>query len=259
MQPTIRTSSAPDRCRSGRAAADGIALHPAGCDRGRWRSAAMRPMPRQPPRAPPTPAASQPDRVLCQNATLALARFRTEGSGAAAAPISRMACTLFSSPSTQSPAASRHAERSRELARRPTAIRIISAKMTGQAATSSLRRMRECTAMPPDSANASVAIIATRQSRTMRRTRAGEDQHADDRDQKGEHASGADGAGHRGVEGRDIRLAMVWPESVQASSRPSACSRANQDCAVRNGQIGGVIEEVLRLAVIQWRARCRSP
>ena len=44
--------------------------------------------------------------------------------------------------------------------------------MAGHAATSSLRKMRESTAMPPEKANAKVAISAMRQSRTMRRTRA---------------------------------------------------------------------------------------
>lgn len=47
-----------------------------------------------------------------------------------------------------------------------------SAKMTGHAESNSLRKMRECTAMPPENAKAMVASNATRQSRIMERTRA---------------------------------------------------------------------------------------
>jgi len=53
--------------------------------------------------------------------------------------------------------------------------------------------------MPPENANAKVAISATRQSRTMRRTKASKNQHAAGGDQPGENAPGANGAGHGGI------------------------------------------------------------
>ena len=45
------------------------------------------------------------------------------------------------------------------------------AQLESMAAMNSLRRMRECTATPPENANAFVAISATRQSRTTLRIR----------------------------------------------------------------------------------------
>ena len=50
-----------------------------------------------------TTAASQPDRALRQNATLALAALPNGRTSSGSAPISRIACTLFSRPSTQRP------------------------------------------------------------------------------------------------------------------------------------------------------------
>ncbi len=115
--------------------------------------------------------ASQLDRASFQNATLALVAAPNGRISSGSAPISKIACTLFSSPSTHKAAAAAIASGRATPARRPTTISSNSAKMTGQAATSSLRKMRECTATPPEKAIASVASMATRQSRTTRRTR----------------------------------------------------------------------------------------
>ena len=110
--------------------------------------------------------------MLLQNATLPLFGPPNGSTSSGSAPISKMAWTLFSRPSTHNPAATAIHSGRAMLLLRPTTIRTITAKMTGHAATSSLRRMRECTAMAPENANAKVAISAMRQSRTMRRTRA---------------------------------------------------------------------------------------
>ena len=118
-----------------------------------------------------TAVAGQADCGVRQNPTLALPADPNGKTSSGSAPISKIACTLFSSPSTHNPAAAANPSGRALPARRPAAIRISSAKMTGQAATSSLRRMRECTAMPPEKAKAKVASMATRQSRTTRRTR----------------------------------------------------------------------------------------
>jgi len=103
----------------------------------------------------------------------------------------------------------------------------MSAKMTGQAATSSLRKMRECTAMPPENAkchgrdqrDAPVAHDETDEG--------GENQHAPGCDQPGEKAPGTNGAGHGGIERGDIgcrRYGRQRPGVEQAC----ACSSRNQ-------------------------------
>ena len=116
-----------------------------------------------------TAVTGQRERAWFQNAILALSALPNGRMTSGSAPISRIACTLFSRPSTHNPAAAASASGRARLAWRPAAIRIINAKMTGSAATSSLRRMRECTATPPENAKASVASNATRQSRRMKR------------------------------------------------------------------------------------------
>jgi hypothetical protein len=116
-------------------------------------------------------AAGQRNRAWLQAATLALAALPNGITSNGSAPISKIACTLFSRPSTHNAAASAIPSGRAMPARRPATVRISSAKITGQAATSSLRKTRECTAMPPENAKASVAASAMRQSRTTRRTR----------------------------------------------------------------------------------------
>ena len=74
-----------------------------------------------------------------QNATLLPAAAPKARPSSGSVPINRMACTLFSSPSTHSAAAAAISSGRARLARRPITIRIIRAKMTGQAASSSLR------------------------------------------------------------------------------------------------------------------------
>ena len=113
------------------------------------------------------------------------------------------------------------------LAPRPATIRISSAKMTGQAASSSLRRIRECTATPPENAKAKIAIIATRQSRTTRRIRPAK---------ISTQPAAVNSASRRPARTAEVMAASKaatsdaggMADSVQASSRPSPCSSRNQ-------------------------------
>ena len=193
----------------------------------------MPPTPLQSRRSPRRQWQSQSaDRVLRQNATLALSTPPNGRTMSGSAPISKMACTLFSSPSTHNAAASAIPSGRRRPARRPITIRISSAKMTGQAATNSLRKIRECTAMPPESANAIVASIATRQSRTMRRTRPAK---------ISTHPVAISQASRRpartawvmALSNAAVSDADGMADSDQASSRPRPCSNRNQDCTSR--------------------------
>ena len=179
-----------------------------------------------------TAAASQADGALRQNAALALrgAAERQDQQRQRADQQDRLHLVL------EAEHAQRGGERhpSGRAMRRGGRPRSGSAaqRSTGQAATSSLRRMRECTAMPPENAKARVASSATRQSRTMRRIKAREDQHAAGRDQE--------------ASTRPARTAWVMAaskaaaseaggiaDSVHASSRPRACSSRNQDLTDR--------------------------
>ena len=199
-------------------------------------------------------AGSQPARsaYCARTRRLRLPRFRTAGSAAAArrsaglpAPCSRdRARTAPPRPPSPSGRAM--------LARRPATIRIISAKMTGQAATSSLRKIRECTATPPENANASVASIATRQSRTMQRTRPAK--------------ISTQPVAIRKARSRPARTALVMAaskaatlaadgiaDSDQASSRPRRVQQLEPEFHRQDGDVGGVIEEQLRLAVVEGK------
>ncbi len=176
--------------------------------------------------------AGHPDLAWFQNPTLALVALPNGRSIGGSAPISRIACTLFSRPSTHNPAAIAIASGRPVLARLPTTIRIISAKMTGQAATSSLRKMRECTAMPPENANATVAISATRQSRTIGRRRLAK---------ISTHPVAISQARRRpartalvmAASNALVSVAGGMADSDHASSRPSACSSRNQSFTER--------------------------
>ena len=74
-------------------------------------------------------AASQADRVLFQNATLALVVLPNGITSSGRAAISKIAWTLFSRPSTHNAAATAIPSGRATPARRPTTIRIISAKI----------------------------------------------------------------------------------------------------------------------------------
>ena len=151
-----------------------------------------------------TSVASQRNGESRQNATLALAALPNGRIRIGSAPISRIACTLFSRPSTHNAAAGAIASGRTRPALRPATIRISSAKMTGQAASSSLRRIRECTATPPE--NAKAKSPSSRPASRAPRGGSGRRKSARSRSRStGPAASGANRAGHGRVEAGDVR------------------------------------------------------
>src|SRR3981081_3176295 len=198
-----------------------------------------------------TPVASQPDRLLLQNATLALPALPNGITSSGSAAISNMACHLFSRPRTHQPAphatlperprdpgaASDH-DQDHERKDDKTGRDELAAqnpRMHGDAAG-------ECECKSCHQRDAPVAHDEA--------NKGGKNQHATGCDQPSENTSGARGAGHGGIECRGIgcrrnagqRIAVEQAESVQ---------QLKPELQRQDGYIRGVIEEQLQLADVE--------